>query len=216
MKKIKLVKLTLAALGLALVTGLLTTTAVRAQDVATTNPPANFFAGAKEMGQSFAAFFKDNKSFFDQKTLIVGLDGAYSHGHDTAKLNAADKNQFGAVLTLGFPLDANGQVSVGLWAAYFDSAAFYGSFQTTLGTTFIVPSWVPLLKGEQAFVFNEGGPGYRFGYGQGSLFAQDFVGAVWKHQFAGGWTLYIDGAYGKVSILTGQVALFGVKVGKSF
>lgn len=190
-------------------------TSLRAAE-ATDTPVTNKLSSLKAAEQFAVSFFKDNTNFFGQKTVIIGIDGAYGRGHSTDDQTAKDHNEFGAVLTVGFPIDDQGQVQIGLWGAYFDRQIVYGSFQTTLGTTFTVPSWVPLVHGEQAFIFNEGGPGYRFGQGQGSLFAQDFVGAVWKHQFGGGWVLFVNGAYGKVSILTGQEYLFGLKVGKSF
>src|SRR5260221_11593879 len=72
---------------------------------------------------SFAkSFFLDNTNFWDQQTVIVGADVAYSSGHDVLDTSTTTKKStFGGVVTVGFPLDENGQVSIGLWAAYFNS-----------------------------------------------------------------------------------------------
>lgn len=162
----------------------------------------------------FKSWFVDNTNFFGQKNAIFGVDGAYSNGHDT-KENTADKKTFGAVATLSFPIDDKGQASVGLWLAYFDHKAAYGSLQTTLGKTLTVPSWFPLLGGQQAFVFNEGGPGFRFD-GSGQMFAQDFQGIVWKHEFAKSWTLYLNAARGTATCWSSDIYLAGVNVGHQF
>lgn len=168
-----------------------------------------------KLGKDVVSFFKDTTNFWGQQTAIVGVSGLYSFGREKDS-TAPKKNTFGAALDIRFPLDDKGQVSVGFFAAYFNKHVYDGSLSTTLGTTWTIP-----LINQPVYTFVEGGPTLNFSHPD-TIGAQTFTGAVWKHDFVKAtstkapWTLFLNGAGGKLTDFEGWVGLFGAEVGHKF
>jgi hypothetical protein len=163
-------------------------------------------------------FFTDNTNFFGQRTLIAGVAPLYSRGHDVNK-GTADSDNFGGVLSLEFPLDPNGQVSIGMWAAYFNSEASYGSINATLGKTLMIPEWLPWLGGQQLYLSDEFGPGYRWDM-TGKPFFQNFTLVTYKHDLKLGLpnpvTFYLVGGHGNADAWRGDIWLLGPQLSYRF
>lgn len=167
------------------------------------------------IGTDLYTFIKDNTNFWDQHTLMAGVSGLYSHGHSEGTTDK-DHDVFGGVVDVRFPLDANGQVSVGFMAAYFNKDLYDGSISTTLGTTWNIP-----LINLPVFTFFEGGPTLNFSHPD-KLGAQAFTGGVTKFNLtkatttSAPWILYVNAAAGKVSDWHGGILLFGPEIGHKF
>lgn len=172
-------------------------------------PPKTGFAGALD---TFKDWLKDNTNFWGQQTAIVDVSGLYSHGKESGSSGDA-KNTYGAALDLRFPLDDQGQVTIGIWAAYFNESFFAGSLTSTLGKTVHIP-----VINTDLFLFAGGGPGANLAQPD-ALIGVAYTGAVWKHNLTGGdkpLTLFVSGAVAKVTSWDGNVALLTVGIGKKF
>jgi hypothetical protein len=174
-------------------------------EVVTVLPPSTI----KTIATDGLAWFKDQTNFWGQKTILVGVNALYSKGHLDGS-GQANKNTWGAVMSLAYPLDDKGQITLGFFGAYFNGDVFDGSIATTLGKTINIP-----YINQQVFLFAEAGPAVNLN-NPDRLLAQGFVGAVWKRPIGKGFTLYVDAGYGKVTDWTGNVLTGGIKIGKAF
>lgn len=180
-------------------------------EVLTMLPPSTLTT----LGKDFLGWFKDNTNFWGQQTAIIGANALYSNGR-VSDSTSSKKNTFGAALDVRFPLDANGQISIGFFAAYFNSSFYDGSISTTLGKTINVP-----LINQPIYLFVEGGPALNLA-NPNAVLAQTFTGVVWKHDIIKGtadkapWTLFVNAAVGKVTGWDGGIFLGGIEVGHKF
>ena len=193
--------------------------AAQTNDTSSTSISTNSqFSVAKDI---FVDWFKDNTNFFGEKSAMVGVGGLYSYGKPSNSGRNKDST-YGAVTTVMFPVDDKGQISVGLYAAYFDSQYFAGSLATTLGKTVTIPG-----LNEKIFLWVEGGPAVNLN-NPDNLLVQGFTGATWKHDIisaklnadgsvkTGPYTLYLTGGYGSCSGWDGSVQTVGVSISHRF
>lgn len=184
-----------------------------------TFPPASATPTAPPItatvGNLLSNFFKDNTNFWEYQTARISLNPLYSKGH-AESVTTGDKDTFGVALSLSFPLDDKGQVSVGLMAAYFDSHFFMGSVNTTFGKTVNIPVLnIPL------FLWAEAGPAFNANRPD-RLLAQAFTGGTIKWDIipatakSNPWTLGIGGGIGKVTEWDGNILLGTLGLNHSF
>lgn len=184
----------------------------------TTLPPASVTPTTPPLtatvGNWLSDFFKDNTNFWEFKTARVSLTPLYSKGH--ADGVAGDKDTFGVALGVAFPIDEKGQVSVGLFAAYFDSHFFMGSVNTTLGKTVNIP-----IINQPLFLWVEAGPAFNLNHPD-HLLAQAFTGGTLKFDIvkatakANPWTLLVGGGVGKVTEWQGNIFIGTIGLNHSF
>lgn len=185
------------------------------QNTNTITAPPFFGSGLSKVGTDIADFFKDNTNFWGQQTVMVGVNALYSNGKETGS-TGGNNSTFGGAVDVRFPLDENGQISVGFFLAYFNNDFYDGSFSTTLGTTWNIP-----VINQPVFTFVEAGPAVNLA-NPDELLAQAFAGAVWKYEIvkatpkSSAWTLFVNGAYGKLTGWDGDIFLLGVEVGHKF
>lgn len=167
------------------------------------------------VGNWLSGFFKDNTNFWGQQTARISLNPLYSKGH-AEDVTGGGKDTFGVALSLSFPIDDKGQVSVGLMAAYFDTSFFMGSVNTTFGKTVNIPVLnVPL------FLWAEAGPAFNANQPD-HLLAQAFTGGTIKIDIikatekSNPWTLGIGGGIGKVTGWEGDIYLGTIGLNHSF
>jgi len=209
MKK-QIIAITAAAIAL------FTVITATAQNVNTDAPvPVAEKSALATAGEWVSTFFRDNTNFWDYQTARVSAMPIYSKGH-AADVTTGDQDTFGVALSLAFPLDEKGQVSIGLFGAYFDSRFFMGSINTTLGKTVNVP-----VLNRPLFLWAEAGPAINLNHPD-RLLAQAFTGGTLKFDLVKAtptrnpWTLLVGGGIGTVTDWEGNIFVGTLGLNHSF
>lgn len=138
-----------------------------------------------QLGKDFLSWFKDNKAFFENKTVGVEVGALYNKSKG-----------IGAFADVQFPI--TDQLSAGFAAAYLGGELYDAALSVKLGTTLNIP----IIK-LPVYAYVESGPGYNLS--KSEVIAQSFAGGIIKFNISTRWSATAGLAVGNITDLAGPV-----------